>query len=152
MNKINGKLEIGKNLEKIISEMDIGEIAYTNPINLEFDYDFNGYLYLNGTIKSYPDIKNNQTLYVKKIGENKQDYIVDINYVENYKWERTDFPCNEDIEEINNPMYNHPIANLGKINYKKPEKKKSIDEQIKDAIAAQDYELAKKLKDSKTNF
>lgn len=149
MGELKGKLTPGENLEKLLSELEVGEVAYTDPSNLEFNITLStGYLFLN-TSSSESFEEGYRNLYVKRTGEGKNDYFVDISTVEDYKFERSPFPLGKEEEEL----YSDPKVAV--IHYSKTEsehpKEKSIDEQIEDAINNEDFKLAAKLRDQKNS-
>ncbi|MBT4376828.1 hypothetical protein HOD29_05640 [archaeon] len=149
MGKLEGKLLPGENIKKIVSELEIDEEGYIEPYFLEFDFNFNSYLNLSAPINEESNYYAN--VYVKKIGDKKNDYLVDINNVNNHKWERTEFPFGEEISDIISPENDLPIIKLTSDKYLS--EKKSLKDQYNEAIQNEDYHLAerimKKMKRSK---
>ena len=79
-----GKLEKGKNLEKTLEDMKIGEIGYITPWSLAFDEEKVPYLNINSLYKEEPG--GTAKLAIKKIGSQRKDYEIDISKVNDYEW------------------------------------------------------------------
>ena len=86
---IIGRLEKGKNLERTIEDMNIGEKAYVTPQSLAFDLDEIPYLNLGSTICKQPG--GTIELPITRTGDSKVDYQVDIRNI-NYKWKKSSNP------------------------------------------------------------
>ncbi|PJC45422.1 hypothetical protein CO037_01625 [Candidatus Pacearchaeota archaeon CG_4_9_14_0_2_um_filter_30_8] len=137
MGEIRG-LKYGKNIERIIAELEIDEGGWTKPTSLEIHYEVNSYLFLEEHVYPKFDKESEKTLYVKRIGPNKDDFIVDTSKVD-YVWDKLIVDPEDYEEEIQDLR----IAVLG---YEKPLKEKSIEEQIIKAVENQEFEIAAKLK------
>ena len=80
-----GNFEKGKNLERTIEDLSLGETAYTHPTALALDTDCNVYLNTSFAVISKPEGEFHMP--VKRIGPEKSDYDVDIRNV-TYRWLR----------------------------------------------------------------
>jgi len=141
MGKIKGKLNLGKNLAKVIKELEEGQGGWTEPCYLDFDFDLMGYLNLYGIILKEREEGDNESIYVKKIGPKENDYFVDISNAKDYCWERLLVP-----PELNEKTCDGEYA---KIKYEGTVKVKSIKEKIEEAIEDENFELVMKLRDKK---
>ena len=138
MGTIRGNFESGKNLERLILELEIDEEGWADPDALEMHYEYNHYLYLEEPISKNYDLGKNKVLYIKRTGPNKDDFFVDTTSVKNYIWER--FPI--DDEDYEDALTDPTIAIL---EYEKSQEPKSLFDQIKEAENKEDYERAQEL-------
>lgn len=84
-------------IEKIIFNFREGEEGWTIPEALELCKD-SAYLNLNSTFSPEKDEKDNMTLYVKRTGPSKDDFVVEIKDVEpRYQWKK--WGTSEEFEE-----------------------------------------------------
>jgi len=142
MGVIKGFLETGKNLEKIIFDMLPDEEGWTNPNSLELDLELKGYLDLERPVSQHYDSLNKRTLYIKRIGEGKDDYLVDISRAEGYAWiSLSEEKIKDFLEEIGEEK-------VAKLDYK-PNlifEEVKLEEDIQEALENEQYELVEELK------
>lgn len=142
MGIFKGKITPGKNLERLISELRVGEEAWTEPESIRFNYDLEPYLNISYRISSVRDEKNDYTIYVRRISEEKDGFLVDISQADkDYIWSRERKPFDEEESDILN-LSNTEI-DVVKLVHKKP---KSMEEELDDAIKNENYEVALKIK------
>jgi hypothetical protein len=121
--------------QKTIHELKVGEEGWTSPENLMFDHEQNGYLELGGAIyKNFHDSAS--SLYIKRTGEEKNDFLVDTTQVKRYLWLKSNEPFGYSPESIKTDE----DLNIAWIKYIPLEKI------ISDAEKREDYELLEKLK------
>jgi len=100
-------------------------------------------LYLSEPYSYERDESKKRVLYIKRVGKGKDDFVVDISKVNNYIWE---------IIHMNAEKWEGMVDDqtMAILSYETAEKRhKAIEEQIQEAIDAEDYELADKLKKKK---
>lgn len=156
---IIGRLEIGKNLERTVEEMEVNEKAYIHPEAIMFDYSQTPYLDLNAHIYPIPStlLENKEEkellLPIIRTGNGKSDYDIDIRHTP-YKWKRDDLLSENDDEDPEKYGY-------VKLDYNSDTKKNknifvsknslstddSLELKLSMAIEIQDYEEAARLRD-----
>ncbi|NCN51402.1 hypothetical protein GW931_00110 [archaeon] len=144
MGIVKGFLETGKNLDRIILEMDEGEEGYAEPKFLDFDYELKGYLDRNGPISKQYDPINKRTLYVKKIGQGKDDYLVNISEVKGYAWISL---SEEKVQDFLSEVGEEKIARLDyqpSLIFEEVQLEKDIEEAIENENFEKVIELKKK--------
>ena len=142
MGSLLGKFNLGKNLERMIWEMGVGEEGWTGPEHLELHgQNFSPYLYINEPVSQSYNEEKERTLYIKRTGSGKDDFLVNVNRVKDYIWEKVLIDAGEYAEDI----FNREIAIL---EYEKPI---SIEDELENALKSEDYELATKLKNKIKN-
>ena len=99
-------------------------------------------LYLSEPYSYERDESKKRVLYIKRVGKGKDDFVVDISKVNNYIWE---------IIHMNAEKWEGMVDDqtMAILSYETAERHKAIEEQIQEAIDAEDYELADKLKKKK---
>jgi len=137
-----GNFNFNKNLERIILEMKVGEEGWIEPQSLEIDYDFEGYLDLEGSVVTKMDTLENYIIYIKRIGPEKDNFLVDISNAKKYSWKRL---SKEMIEDLFEDGYGEMIV---KLNYQK--EISSVEEfllnkEIDKALLNEEYEKLEKL-------
>ena len=137
-----GNFNFNKNLERIILEMKVGEEGWIEPQSLEIGYDFEGYLDLEGPVVTKMDTLDNYTVYIKRIGPEKDNFLVDISNAKEYSWKRLSKKMIEDLFEDG---YGEMIV---KLNYQK--EISSVEEfllnkEIDKALLNEEYEKLEKL-------
>lgn len=142
MGTLRGKIEN----ERTIMELQVGEEGWTSPDSLEIHVGFDAYLYLEEPVYKKLDEKKGITLYLKRYGEGKDDFFVDIEKIKNYSWEKVYL----DKEDFEDALTDPRIAILEYKN--EPETKlkaqpKTLEEKLKEAEINEDYEKAAKLRD-----
>ncbi|MBS3078337.1 hypothetical protein J4412_02435 [Candidatus Pacearchaeota archaeon] len=142
MGLLLGNFNFNKNLERIILEMKVGEEGWIEPQSLEIDYDFEGYLDLEGSVVTKMDTLENYTVYIKRIGPEKDNFLVDISNAKKYSWKRL---SKEMIEDLFEDGYGEMIV---KLNYQK--EISSVEEfllnkEIDKALLNEEYEKLEKL-------
>ncbi len=144
MGRLVGPFEIGKNLEKVIIEMCVDEEGWTEPESIEIDYLLNIYFDIEGPISKEYDPLNKRNVYVKRIGLEKDDFLVDISKAKDYSWRRL---SSREIEDFVEEFGEDRIV---KLNYNQEDislEKAMLREKIKRAVENEEYEKIKKLKD-----
>ena len=96
--QINGKLE------NLIKNMEVGDEGFTVPWVLSFVPKKDKYdVFLHAGYPIHPETGGTVELYVRRTGPNKNDFLVDLDSVKNYKWSAGG-PCymgsQEDIVNI----------------------------------------------------
>jgi len=142
MGTLRGKIEN----ERTIMELQVGEEGWTSPDSLEIHVGFDAYLYLEEPVYKKLDEKKGITLYLKRYGEGKDDFFVDIEKIKNYPWEKVYL----DKEDFEDALTDPRIAILEHKN--EPETKlktqlKTLEEKLKEAEVNEDYEKVAKLRD-----
>jgi len=95
---ITGRLEKGRNLERVVSDMEVGETAYVSPWALDFDKFEIPYLNLNAVIYTTINSKKDRTT-LKIIRTGKENYEYDINLDDtDYKWSISDTPFDGTVD------------------------------------------------------
>ncbi|MCR4327674.1 MAG: UvrB/UvrC motif-containing protein [Nanoarchaeota archaeon] len=133
-------------LEKTIFDMKEGEEGFTSSKALELHFGCNGFLYLEMPISKNYDPKKKKILYVKRIGDKKDDFLVDLEKSEKQKWSRS-FILEEDYKEFENDPGVALLKYEGSIEEKYKNKEHSLEIQLKEAEKNENYELAAKLRD-----
>ena len=139
MGELKGKLITGKNLEKTLLDLKVGEEAYITPEFIEVSTNKEAYLNLCAPISKEAD--ECYSVYVKRTGPDKENYLADISKVNNYVWQIEEHPFAESKEEIEDPEGDLSVI---KLNYKL--EMETLTEKYNQAIEDENYELADKLK------
>ncbi len=90
-----GRLEMGKNLERTIEDMEVGETAYITPWSLYFDSDKTPYLNLRSVIRE--SSSETHKLKIKKTGDGLSDYQIDIRHID-HKWTKSADPLGNSVD------------------------------------------------------
>jgi len=138
MGELRG-LKEGKNIERIIADLEIDEAGWTNPKSLEIHYKFEAYLYLEEHISNELDKELGRNLYVKRTGPNKDDFLIDATKVDDYIWDKIILDEEDHEDNIYDPR-------LALINYGKDVRIKPLEKQIEEAVENQEFEKAAELK------
>jgi len=144
MGRLIGPFEIGKNLEKVIIEMYTDEEGWTEPNSVGIDYLLNIYFDIEGPISKEYDLSNKRTVYVKRIGQEKDDFLVDISKAKDYFWRRL---SPREIEDFVEEFGEDRIVKLGYNQEDISLEKVLLKEKIKRAVENEEYEKIEKLKD-----
>lgn len=143
MGEVKG-IKLGKNLERLINEMEVGESAWTFPDALSFDYSKNAYLYMQYPISENFNSEEGFTLLVERYGSRYGEFNVDVSKVKDYLWER--IPKSEILKETSQTMELSRKSSVSK--RKKPNYKHlNLYQQLQKAVRDENYELAAKLRD-----
>jgi hypothetical protein len=159
---IIGRLENGKNLERTIEDMYVGETAYIHPDELCFDASKTPYLNLSAPIyKSSKSDEDDELLRIIRVGSNKSDYDINIKNID-YKWTKDNTNFDEEEMKENNyvKLYYNPQLKEQKSNSLKPYKlntgkNSSLNSRIKEELEkeleiesdAQNYERCAEIRD-----
>ena len=142
MGTLQGKIEH----ERTILELKVGEEGWTSPDSLEIHINFDAYLYLEEPVYEKPDEKKGITLYIKRCGEGKDDFLVNVDKVKNYSWDKIYLDKEKYEEGLNDPQ----IAILEyKSNTEKKQTRKpgTLEEKLREAEESENYEEAAKIRD-----
>ncbi|MDP3966182.1 MAG: UvrB/UvrC motif-containing protein [archaeon] len=128
---------IGGNLERVVFDLKENEEGWVGARALEMHYGLDHFLYLDAPISDKCDESSGKIIYVKRLGPGKDDFFVDLSKAGDYLWERY-FIDKESYEELLED------PGIGVIKY---EKKKTLEEELYEAVKKDEFETAAKLRD-----
>ncbi len=129
-------IKLGKNLEKTIINLEIGEGGWAKPEALEMYYGFKAVLDLDTPVFDSGHKRKDTTLHVKRVGLQKNDFEVNISNVDNYRWRKLPVDKDEFQDFAEDPSY-------AILDYSE---EKTLQDEIDEAVKNENYELAQKLK------
>lgn len=134
--------EHGKDLEKTILSLEVGEHGWASVEALELYHGFDPVLDLNYLVFDGIDLESRITLYVERIGSGKDDFLVRTkNAIDNgYKWVELGISDDDYESYEDDPEY-------AILKVRKKPKLKTIYDALNEAVRNENYELAATLRD-----
>ena len=139
-------------IEKIISEMKVGEKGYIYAGAIAFDFQLNAYLNLKAKVSKRKN-RDPDKIPIIRTGISNLDYTINTKKT-NYTWEteKNPFFSNYDLDEIDAVRIQYNKRPNNKVRTSKNLRKRSLyyrlNEDLQRAVLNEEYELASEIRDN----